>query len=65
LADLDVAFPVFTLGEDWLTVVAETLGGAYYHMGLAHIGMYYHYGLLVEEDIFGFITWDIYGYDFY
>jgi hypothetical protein len=42
-----------------------SLGGAGYYMGLAHTTGYYFYGLMVREDSWGGIEWDIYGEDFY
>jgi hypothetical protein len=41
------------------------MGPSAYYMGLAHSTQYYHYGLLVHENAFGVIDWDIYGYNFY
>lgn len=34
--------------------------GACYYMGLAHLGRYYFYGLMVDEDT----GWDSYGESF-
>ncbi len=46
-------------------VVAEGAGAAGVWMGLAHTTEYYHYGLMVKEDGYGGVKWDIYGYELF
>ena len=41
------------------------LGEGFVALANCHTTRYYHYGLLVREDIFGHAVWDIYGDDFY
>ncbi len=62
--DLEMAqYTVSTLvgllsGAGWLSIAAS-LGRAGYTMGLAHMTVYYHYGLMVDETT----GWNIHGYD--